>query len=179
MQYILVLIITVLISGCTTIDITQYTHNQPTLNIYTYFQGETKGWGIVQDRKGRLTRQFVVKINGRVNSGNDLVLEEYFDWSDGEKSSRTWTIAAEGANKFRGIAEDVVGVAKGSAYGNALHWQYYLKVLAGKSTWKIHLDDWMFLQPDNILINKTTMSKFGLHVGDITIVFRKDIGREV
>jgi hypothetical protein len=31
----------------------------------------------------------------------------------------------------------------------------------------------MFLQPDNILLNRAEMSKFGIRVGDVTIAFQK------
>lgn len=52
-----------------------------------------------------------------------------------------------------------------------------LAVESDGSTWNIDFDDWMFLQADSVLINKTTMSKFGINVGEVIIVFRKD-GRQ-
>jgi len=35
------------------------------------------------------------------------------------------------------------------------------------------MDDWMYLQPDGRLINRTAMRKFGLTLGEITLVFEK------
>jgi hypothetical protein len=55
-----------------------------------------------------------------------------------------------------------------------LNWNYYLNVEVDGTTWKLFLDDWMFLHQDRILINRTSMNKFGFHVGDITITFSKD-----
>lgn len=175
MKYFLAIITTLLLVGCSSIDVIQYSGNQPAFSLFHYFSGETKGWGIVQDRKGKVTRQFVVTINGSINSANDLILDEYFDWNDGEKSRRTWTITADSSHTFSGKADDVIGVATGSAHGNALNWQYFLNVKVDDGSWKIHFDDWMYLQADNILINKTSMSKFGIHVGEVTIVFSKVI----
>ncbi len=172
MKTIKALITVIIISGCSKVDLIQYQNNQPQFSFFEYFNGNTKGWGIVRDRKGNLTRQFVVQIKGTVH-GDTLTLEEDFDWSDGEQSSRTWVITKTNANTFTGTADDVVGIATGSTYGNVLSWRYYLNIEVDDSTWKIHLDDWMFLQPNDVLINKTEMSKFGIHLGDITITFQK------
>ncbi len=168
-----IVIITILMFGCSVVDMTQYRDNQPQFDLYQYFQGNTKGWGIVQDRKGNLKRQFVVDIIGTVNSAGELVLDEDFTWNDGELSKRIWTIGKIDKHSYNGRADDVVGEASGNAYGNVLNWQYQLNLEVDGTTWKIHFDDWMFLQPDNVLINKAVMSKFGFRVGEVTIVFLK------
>jgi len=174
MKLLIILLMTIPLLSCSKPDLSQYQDNEPVFSLFEYFQGQTKGWGMVQDRKGNLMRQFVVDIKGTLSGEGNLVLEEDFDWSDGEKSSRTWTISKTGKHSFSGTADDVVDGAHGSAYGNVLNWRYYLNIVADGKTWKVHLDDWMFLQKDDVLINKTRMSKFGISLGDITIVFRKD-----
>ena len=146
----------------------------PQLDIYEYFLGRTTGWGMVQNRSGKVTRQFVVHIHGSLDPEKRLVLDESFDWSDGEKSTRTWKISKNGNGSFSGSAGDVAGTALGESAGNTLNWQYQLVVEVDGRNWKINMDDWMFLQRDNILINKTAMSKFGVHLGDITIVFSRE-----
>ena len=143
------------------------------LDLFSFFQGQTKGWGIVQDRKGNLTRQFTVDIRGTVNSDGSLTLVEDFDWSDGEKSNRTWILKKLDAHSYTGTAEDVVNSSSGTLYGNVLNWQYKLNLKLDDTTWKIKFDDWMFLLGENLLLNKATMSKFGLKVGEVTIVFQK------
>lgn len=172
MRIIITLLVFLTISGCSKNDLIQYEDNSPKFLLFDYFIGHTKGWGIVQDRQGNLIRQFVVQINGTIE-GDTLILDEDFSWSDGEKSKRIWIITKEGARHFSGTADDVVGTATGAAYGNVLHWNYHLNIEVDGSRWKVHLDDWMFLQPDDVLINKTKMSKFGIHLGDITITFQK------
>ena len=169
----LIIIISLLIAGCSKPVVQHYADNRPQLDLFEYFLGRTTGWGMVQDRSGTLTRQFVVKIHGTLDSDNRLILEESFDWSDGEKSFRTWVIGKKDDGLLFGTAGDVVGTATGEAAGNALNWNYYLNVEVDGRKWKIHLDDWMFLHQNNVLINKTAMSKFGFHLGDITIVFGK------
>ncbi len=171
-KFIAVLLLT--LCGCAGIDVRQYEGNTPKLDLYQYFLGATTGWGIVLNRGGGLTRQFVVTIDGQVDDEGNLIMEEDFDWSDGERSKRIWRISKEGDHAYVGRAVDVIDTAQGLAYGNVLSWNYVLALESDGSTWHIDFDDWMFLQPNNVLINRTTMSKFGLHVGEVIIVFRKD-----
>lgn len=173
-MYPLIVLIALFLGGCSKPDMGRYLDNQPPLDLFTYFQGSTTGYGMIQDRGGDMTRQFVVDIRGETSPENTLILNEYFDWSDGEKSTRVWTIKRDDDGLLIGTAADVHGEAVGMVSGNVLNWRYYLNIDVDGRTWKISLDDWMYLQQDNVLINKTRMSKFGIHLGDITIVFKKN-----
>lgn len=177
MKSILILLIIPLLTSCSAVDIKQYSSNSPQLDLFEYFIGKTKGHGIVQDRKGLLTRQFTVDITGTIAADGSLKLYEKFDWSDGEKSTRTWMISKNGKHFYSGTAEDVPSPAEGSAYGNVLNWKYLLNLKVDDTTWNIKFDDWMFLVTEQILINRVQMSKFGLTVGEVTIVFQKYIQR--
>lgn len=169
-----VLLITPLLSGCTSaMKIEDYKKNTPTLDLFTYFNGETRGWGMFQDRSGNLKRQFVVDIKGTVTNDGKLILEEDFVWSDGEVSRRVWTITRQNPTNFTGEASDVIGVAKGVSSGNALNWNYDLLLPVDGKTYKVHFDDWMFLQPDGVLLNRAKMSKFGFTLGEVFISFKK------
>lgn len=162
-----------LLSGCSTIDITQYRNNSPQLDMFSFFQGETKGWGIVQDRNGNLKRYFTVDITGTVEENGDLVLDEKFHWNDGEQSTRIWRITKTDDAMFRGYSDDAISPANGVISGNTMNWKYQLLLKLDDSSWKITFDDWMFLIEENVLINKAAMSKFGIHLGDVTISFSK------
>ena len=164
-------------TGCT-VEISNYTHNKPRFDLFEYFSGTTRGWGIVQDRKGELLRQFVVDIEGTFNDKGQLVLAETFHWNDGEISERTWFISQEAADKLSGSAADVIGSAHGQSAGNALNWSYQVEIPVSGSNWNINFDDWMFLQPDGVLLNRAEMSKFGFKVGEVTIAFMKTAAKE-
>ena len=175
LKWILPALFYLLLSGCSAVDIKEYAANQPQFDLYSFFTGQTKGWGVVQDRQGNLTRQFSVDIEGTINDADTLKLHEIFNWSDGEVSERTWFIRRKDRHHYAGTAEDVVDEADGTLYGNVLNWQYQLKLKVDDTMWKIKFDDWMYLVENNILLNKATMSKFGLKVGEVTIVFQKKI----
>jgi len=78
-----------------------------------------------------------------------------------------------GDGRYEGRADDVIGTAQGQAIGNALHWEYDLGLDIGERNWQVHFDDWMFLQDDDVLINRATVSKFGITVGEVTLFFKK------
>ncbi len=99
MKNLTILITVLLIAGCSAIDLTAYKDNEPKLELFDYFLGETRGWGIVQDRKGVLLRQFEVDIEGIINERGELVLNEEFIWSDGEESTRTWILSSSDPHK--------------------------------------------------------------------------------
>jgi len=161
------------LSGCSGINFNQYSNNTPRLDVFEYFNGATKGWGIVQARKGVLLRQFVVDIVGEVNGEGQLVLTEHFDWSDGENSTRVWVLAKQDAHNVTGTAADVLDSAAGLMYGNVLNWKYQMNLEVDERIWKVSFDDWMFKVSEDMVINRASISKFGFDIGEVTIVFRK------
>jgi hypothetical protein len=160
------------LSVCSNMTLDDYAETHPTLDLFTYFVGKTKGWGIFQDRGGQVKRQFVVDIHGEINAQGELVLTEDFVWNDGEVSQRIWTIRKQGEHYY-GRADDVIGEAKGQAQGNALNWRYDLNLPVGDKTYRVHFNDWMFLQDDKVLLNRATMSKWGFKLGEVTIAFQR------
>ena len=147
--------------------------SEPRFVVEEYFAGQTRAWGIFQDRFGTVRRQFVVDIDGAWD-GETLTLTEDFRYADGEADRRVWKIRRTGEHAYEGRADDVEGVAVGAAYGQALNWTYTLRLRVGEDTWRVRFDDWMFLQPDGKLINRATVSKFGITVGEVLIFFSKE-----
>ncbi len=162
-----------LLTACGGVDVIQYADRSPKFDLFQYFTGQTRGWGVVMDRSGTVTRQFVVDIVGTESDDNTIVLDEDFIWNDGEKTKRIWTITKTGPQSYSGSADDVSGTASGKTAGNALNWTYVLKISVGDDVWNITFDDWMFLQPDGVLLNKAIMSKWGIRVGEVIISFSK------
>jgi hypothetical protein len=161
-----------LLKGCSTMNPEEYADTTPELHIEEYFNGKVRAWGIFQDRSGQLKRQFTVDIRGE-RQGDLLTLTEDFVYRDGEKSQRIWRIKKLGEHEYEGRADDVVGVARGRAYGQVLNWQYDLNLKVGDKHYQVHFDDWMFLHEDGVLVNRARMSKFGIRLGEVTLFFQK------
>jgi len=146
---------------------------KPRLIIENYLSGNVKAWGILQNRSGKVIRQFSAQLNGKWD-GKQLILDEIFNWSDGEVQKRKWKINKIDEHNYEGTASDVVGMAKGYSYGPAFKFEYVLLVPFKGREMKITFDDWIFKQDDKIAINKARMSKFGIKVAELTVFFQKD-----
>ena len=161
-----------LLSGCTGMKIENFEDTLPKLVLEEYFAGEVRASGMFEDRFGMIRRQFTVDIKGTWD-GNQLILDEYFLYSDGEKDRRVWTIEKTSDGSYIGRADDIVGEAHGEARGNALNWRYDMNLKVGDGTWRVHFDDWMFLQPSGILLNRARVTKLGVELGTVTLAFVK------
>jgi Protein of unknown function (DUF3833) len=158
--------------GCSSKKVELYKNNTPVLDLRTYLSGKAKAWGMLEDRKGRITRRFVVEMNTTWN-GNKGVLQEHFTFDDGEKSERIWTIEYTDSGNFTATAGDVVGKAIGKQAGNALQMKYTLDLKVGDKNYNVNLDDWMYLLDEKRLVNKSEIKKFGITFARLTIFFEK------
>jgi hypothetical protein len=163
-------------AACAT-PVRDYAGREPRLDLREYFEGPLTAWGIVQDRSGEVTRSFRVDMVGRWE-GDSGVLEEDFTWSDGELQRRVWHFRQLDEHRYSGTAADVVGEARGEAFGNALHWRYDLVLPWNDGTIQVALDDWMWQIQDNVLVNRSTIRKFGFRVGEVTLFFQKAGNRD-
>ena len=173
---ILLIIITVLIKSNLFNDSMKpedFKNTEPEIKIEKYFEGQVKAWGILQDRKGRVTRQFEANMIGKFEN-NILTLEEDFFWKDGETQRRVWKIKKIDEHNYIGTAPDVVGEAKGASYGSAFKFEYNLMIPFKGKNIKIRFDDWIFKQDEKVAINRATLTKFGFKVGELTVFFEKN-----
>ena len=154
--------------GCAAVDFQTYADQKPMLDLKRYFDGMLDGWGMVQDRAGKVLRRFTVTMRASWQ-GDTGTLDEDFLWSDGERQRRVWTLRQLGAGRFVGTAGDVVGEAIGQSGGNALNWRYVMALPIDGRTWHVDFDDWMFLVDERVLLNRATMSKFGVRLGEVTL----------
>jgi Protein of unknown function (DUF3833) len=169
------LVLILVLGGCTGMEPKEFKDAEPRLELEDFFAGKTLATGIFEDRFGRLRRQFTVNITGTWD-GEMLVLDEHFNYSDGETERRVWSIRKTGRHTYEGRADDVIGVARGEAYGNALNWRYDIDLKIGDGTLRVHFNDWMFLQPSGVLLNRARVSKFGVEIGQVTLAFTKPVG---
>ena len=175
MRIILTIITLFYLAGCTGNNMkpTDFKDQKPRLIIEEYLSGNVKAWGILQNRSGKVTRQFSADLNGNWD-GKQLILDEKFNWNDGEIQNRQWKINKIDNHNYEGTAGDVVGTAKGYSYGPAFKFEYVLLVPVKGREMKITFDDWIFMQDERVAINRATMSKFGFKVAELTVVFVKD-----
>ncbi len=161
-----------LAGGCASPTPADYAAEKPLLDLKSYFNGELVAHGIFSDRSGKVVRRFVVAMTCTWQ-GNQGQLDERFTYSDGKTERRVWRLVDQGGGRYVGRADDVVGDAIGIAAGNALNWRYTLRLPVDGSVYEVQFDDWMYLVDDRVMLNKAKMSKFGIHLGEVTLSFQR------
>ena len=138
-----------------------YAAERPQFELEKYFNGAVTAHGIFSDRSGKVVRRFTVAMNCNW-TGSEGVLDEDFTYSDGKTERRTWRITKTGPGRY-----------SGEAAGNALNWRYTLRLPGDGKVYDVAFDDWMFQIDEHVVLNRAMMSKFGIHLGEVTRAFRK------
>ncbi|MEH6458705.1 DUF3833 domain-containing protein [Chitinimonas sp. JJ19] len=172
MKRLLVLLLAGLLLGCAGVDVNHYARQKPTLDLPSYFNGTIDAWGVFQKRNGEVARRFKVEMRCSW-VGDTGTLDERFVYDDGETQRRVWTLTRQADGSWQGRADDVQGVAVGRVAGNALHWTYTLKLPVDGTVYEVAFDDWMWLLDEQTMFNRSTLSKFGVNLGEVSLFFRK------
>jgi len=161
------------ISSCS-VELKDYKIEDKPFDIKNYFEGRVVAWGVIQDYSNEVKRRFCVEIDGSWEDQKGLLAEKFY-FDDGEISYRNWQLTKLTDGSYLGTAEDVVGTAIGKHKGFAFQFQYELSLDIDGDITQVTMDDWMFQLDENKVINKTSMSKFGIKVAEVTLFFDKKI----
>lgn len=161
-----------LLAGCAAPEPAHYAAETPVLDVQRYFNGRVLAYGMFQDRGGTVKKRFTVTMQCTWQ-GDIGTLDEEFLYADGSRQRRVWTLRKTGPGRYVGTADDVVGEAQGVVAGNALRWNYVLALPVDGKVINVDFEDWMFLIDDNVMLNRADMSKFGIHLGSVTLSFIK------
>ncbi len=172
------------LTSCTGSNMNYVNNNDNKLLIEEFFLGKTVAFGIFEDRFDNLKRQFRVNIVGK-KIDNGIILHEDFLYDDGEKDTRIWTFKKNGKDKndqniYLGNAKDILGNAIGLAKGNQFNLEYDINLNISGRNLKVHFSDWIYQQNKNVAINRAYVTKFGLKIGSVTLVFlRGDLSKSI
>lgn len=172
MKILTIFSLVLLLTACGSASLEEHKNTSPELKLEEFFDGELKAYGMVLDRSGNLLRRFNVKLLASWQ-GDKGEIKEWFEFDDGDKSTRIWQLTKLGDNQYQGTAGDVVGIANGRTEGSALYWEYELEIPVDGTIYEVTLDDWMFMIDEKRLFNKTDMSKWGFHVGEVILYIEK------
>jgi hypothetical protein len=172
MRVLLLVTLLFILSGCSVPDVEQYRNNQPAFNVETFFNGPLTAHGVLKDRSGNVTRHFNATINAYWENGVGT-LEERFEFNDGEIQFRNWTLTPQKSGGYIATAGDVLGKGQAETAGNAFHLDYTLQINYQGKPLALDVDDWMFRVNDTVVINQSTLSKWGFRVGSIQLAIIK------
>lgn len=168
----LFILLTIMSLSACSVTPEEYRNESPKMDMKTYFNGSLQAWGIFQNYREKVVKRFHVNMIGKWEDDKGI-LDEHFTYSDGATERRVWNLVRIDQHNYTGTADDVVGEARGTAYGNALRWQYTLSLQVDDESYHVQFDDWMFRMDDNTVINRSVMSKFGIEIGEVILFFQK------
>ena len=171
----LLLLSGILVSACSTVTVQDYAGAEPELEMERFFNGDLVAYGVVKDWRGRVIRRFQADIDASWEAGVGT-LDEDFLFDDGETDRRVWTLTPTGEDSYRGTAGDVLGAGELQVAGNAVFLDYVLQIPYGSGSINVRVDDRMYLLTPELLLNESSLRKFGFKVGELLLVIgRRDV----
>ncbi len=139
----------------------------------SFFEGRTKAWGIFEDRFGRLRRRFDVVMHGAWRDGL-FQLDEEFVYETGEQESRRWLVQPGEHGRFTATCPDCVGTAIGKCDDHSVRMRYRFRLKIQGREFVVSFDDRIYRMGDDIAVNRATMSKWGVTLGELSLFFRRE-----
>ena len=165
-----------LVSACSSVKVGDYRDFEPNLHPESFFVGYLSAHGVIKNRGGLVIRTFNADIEASWDDGIGTLVEDFI-FDDGSTEQRIWTLSPRGDGSYTATAADVIGTGQLEMAGNSLFLDYVLRIPYGDSTVDVRVDDRMYLISPNVLINESTMKKFGIRVGTIDLVILRREGK--
>lgn len=139
----------------------------------SFFDGRTTAWGVFEDRFGRLRRRFSVEMNGRWH-GDVFTLDETFHYDTGESEQRTWLVSRAENGQFTATCPDCVGRAQGQSDADSVRMAYRFRLKFNTRSFVVQFDDRIYRMDADTAVNRATMSKWGIKLGELSLFFRRE-----
>lgn len=163
------------LTSCASRKPSDFQTGRPLFDPVEFFSGRTSSSGFRETRRGAPVEKVSTQTVGS-RKGDVLHLEQELQFGDGKRQQRSWRIRRIDAHHFEATANDIVGVARGEAYGNVFHWSFTLALSPGNPLMNVRMSQWMYLQPDGrTMINHSTIRKAGFVVAQVTEQFRRAV----
>jgi hypothetical protein len=136
------------------------------------FAGRSYAKGVFTNRVTGARRGLSVVLDGRPR-GDTLTLREAFTYSDGETDVKTWSFRKTGPGAYAGRREDVVGDASIRTEGNGVRLSYDVDLATSTGGVRVHFEDVIERRSDGVIVNRAIVSKLGVPIGDVDLVFSR------
>ena len=166
-----VLATTLVLAGCATPSVQQFTGTTPVFDPVSFFTGHVTSWGVLEDRSGYPTEVITTDCQGEAEGADGLHMVQHLVQGKEDKT-RDWHMRRLSPTRFEATANDVIGTAQGESAGRVFHWTFVLALRPGDGLANVTLDQWMYLQDDGSMINRDTVRKLGVVVAGVTEHFR-------
>ena len=162
------------LSGCDNAKpVGAFAGTTPPFDPVTFWTGHTHSWGVVENRIGGPTETVATDCIGTPEGTDGLHMVQTLTLGDGTTTHRDWHLWRTGPHSFSATANDMVGEAHGTAAGRVFHWRWVLALSPGNPLKNVLMDQWMYLYPGNTMMNRTTITKLGITVAQVSEQFSR------
>lgn len=140
----------------------------PAFDPIAFFDGHTRSLGVIESRSGAPTERIVTDSRADKEGTDRLRMVQHLTFQDGTTQERDWTLWRSGPNRFDATANDMVGTANGESDGGIFRWQWVLARSPGNALMNVTMRQWMYRMEDGSVMIRTTVSKFGFIVAEVS-----------
>jgi hypothetical protein len=153
------------------LPIDHFAATTPEFDAIAVWSGHHRSWGVLENRAGAPTDTVVTDCTGTLNPDGSLRMAQTLTLGDGTITHRDWHLWRTGPHSFAATANDMVGEAHGTASGRVFHWSWVLALSPGNPLKNVLMDQWMYLYPGGTMMNRTTISKLGVILAEVSEQF--------
>jgi Protein of unknown function (DUF3833) len=136
-----------------------------------FFAGPVSAQGIFEDPFGRIKRRFKITMFGTATASGSLDVTEMLTFDDGSIDTRQWTLTRLAPDRFTMAGPDIVGLPVGVIAHGSAEIKYVYRLTVGGRIIHVRLRDRLHRIDSRHVVNRGTMRKFGIHLGDLSASF--------
>jgi len=137
-----------------------------------FFDGRTLAIGFFETPFGKVKKTFSADIKGFWKDEH-FYLNEHFEFSDGSTEDRSWILKAEKDGTFCAKCQDVISPALVQHEGNTATMSYQIGMNVAGRKINMRFRDLFVMVSEGVVLNRSSISKWGLPVGRLVISFSK------
>jgi hypothetical protein len=137
-----------------------------------FFTGHEKSWGVEENRDGQPIGIVTTDCTSTPDGAGGLVMVQTLHTGN-TTTTRTWHMRRTGDKTYIATANDMDGTATGTVGGRALHWRWVLETTPGDSLKNVTMDQWFYHMDDGAVMIRTTVSKAGFLLLQVSEQFQK------
>jgi hypothetical protein len=161
------------LAGCSApLPIERFSQSDPAFDPVRFWTGHVRSWGVVENRSGQPVDIVETDCIGNPDGLDGLRMTQLLIYGDSRRV-REWRMRRLGDGRYEAAASDMVGAGIGSASGRAFHWSWILATKPGDSLFDVTLEQWMYLQSSGTLMVRTTVTKLGIILAEVTEQFER------
>ena len=142
------------------------------LNFEKFFNGEVIAKGnLLLFYPKKTSRDIYVIFKGTFKNNKLKLNEKYFE--NEKEITRNWIFEKKSNTFFIGREKNVRGEILVHINKNHLKMKYYFKLLLWKFTITVLINDHMFLINNKEIVNTTYVSKFGIKLAKVVLLYKK------